>query len=52
MTGWNVPRLSRHGLTARDFPALATAAQASSSMKGNPIRLPDEALVEALAEAL
>lgn len=52
VAGWNVPRLSRHGLTARDFPALATAAQASSSMKGNPIRLPDEALVEALAEAL
>lgn len=52
VTAWKVPRLSRHGISPADFPALVAAAQASSSMKGNPVRLPDEALVEALAEAL
>lgn len=49
---WPVPRLSRFGITASDFPALIQAAQASSSMKGNPIRLPDAVLGQALAEAL
>ena len=52
VAGWQVPRLARYGLTPTDFPALAQAAQASSSMKGNPIRLPDAVLQQALAEAL
>ena len=52
VAGWPVPRLSRFGIDASEFPALIQAAQASSSMKGNPIRLPDAALGQALAEAL
>lgn len=52
VAGWPVPRLSRYGISATDFPALIQAAQASSSMKGNPIRLPDAVLGEALSEAL
>lgn len=50
--GWSVPRLGGYGITASEFPALIRAAQSSSSMKGNPIRLPDAVLGEALAEAL
>ncbi len=52
VAGWKIPRLARYGLTPSDFPALIEAAQASSSMKGNPIRLPDRVLEQALAEAL
>jgi alcohol dehydrogenase class IV len=52
VSGWPVPRLSRFGISTADFPALIQAAQGSSSMKGNPIRLPDESLAQALAEAL
>ena len=49
--GWQIPRLSHHGLRVSDFPELVRAAQASSSMKGNPIRLTDEVLSQVLAEA-
>ena len=48
---WQIPRLAQYGLRVSDFPELIRAAQASSSMKGNPIRLPDEVLGEVLAEA-
>lgn len=48
---WQIPRLAQHGLQVSDFPELIRAAQASSSMKGNPIRLPDEVLGQVLAEA-
>jgi alcohol dehydrogenase class IV len=49
--GWPIPRLSQHGLRVSDFPELIRAAQASSSMKGNPVRLTDEVLSQVLAEA-
>ena len=49
--GWQIPRLAHHGLRVSDFPELVRAAQASSSMKGNPIRLTDEVLGQVLAEA-
>ena len=49
--GWPIPRLAHHGLRVSDFPELVRAAQASSSMKGNPIGLPDEVLLQVLAEA-
>ena len=48
---WQIPRLAQYGLRVSDFPELIRAAQASSSMKGNPIRLPDEVLGQVLAEA-
>ena len=48
---WQIPRLASYGLRVSDFPELIRAAQASSSMKGNPIRLPDEVLGQVLAEA-
>ena len=49
--GWQIPRLAQYGLRVSDFPELVRAAQASSSMKGNPIRLTDEVLLQVLAEA-
>jgi alcohol dehydrogenase class IV len=49
--GWQIPRLAQYGLRVSDFPELIRAAQASSSMKGNPIRLTDEVLSQVLAEA-
>lgn len=52
VAAWTVPRLGEQGITAAEFPALIHAAQASSSMKGNPIRLPDTVLGGILAEAL
>jgi alcohol dehydrogenase class IV len=48
---WQIPRLASYGLRVSDFPELIRAAQASSSMKGNPIRLTDEVLGQVLAEA-
>ena len=51
MHGWQIPRLAQYGLRVSDFPELVRAAQASSSMKGNPIRLTDEVLNQVLAEA-
>lgn len=49
--GWQIPHLAHHGILASDFPELIRAAQAASSMKGNPIRLSDEVLSLVLAEA-
>ena len=49
--GWPIPRLAQYGLRVSDFPELVRAAQASSSIKGNPIRLTDEVLLQVLAEA-
>ena len=40
------------GLKVADIRAVATASQASSSMKANPVALPFEALVSVLEEAL
>ena len=44
--------LASLGLKVADIRAIATASQASSSMKANPVALPFEALVSVLEEAL
>jgi alcohol dehydrogenase class IV len=46
-----VPRLSEFGLTEDGFPAAVAKSQKSSSMKGNPIELTDEELLEILRQA-
>jgi alcohol dehydrogenase class IV len=47
-----VPRLSGFGVTEADLPAIAGAAQQSSSMKGNPVALSSDELVAILTAAL
>ena len=46
-----IPRLSAHGLTPALARDLLSAARASSSMRGNPIDLTDEELLEIVREA-
>ena len=52
MSNWGLPRLGQMGLTAGALDAIASEAEASSSMKGNPVALKREALVEIMAAAL
>lgn len=47
----NVPPLTEFQLKEDDFPALVSNARNSSSMKGNPITLTDEELMEILKKA-
>ena len=44
----NIPRLRDIGITERDFPAIVEKSKNSSSMKGNPVQLPDEELTRIL----
>jgi alcohol dehydrogenase class IV len=44
--------LSQFGLKERDFPDAVARARKSSSMKGNPIELTDEELMEILKKAI
>ena len=46
-----VPALSEFGLTQEDFPTAVAKSQKSSSMKGNPIELTDDELLEILSQA-
>jgi alcohol dehydrogenase class IV len=46
-----VPALSGFGLTEQDFPTAVAKSQKSSSMKGNPIQLTDDELLEILRKA-
>jgi alcohol dehydrogenase class IV len=46
-----VPSLTEFGLAERDFPDAVAKAQKSSSMKGNPIKLTDDELLEILKKA-
>jgi alcohol dehydrogenase class IV len=48
----NVPRLSAYGVHEGDIGRIAAAARQASSMKGNPVELTDEELVEALGSSL
>jgi alcohol dehydrogenase class IV len=48
----NVPPLSDFGLTEDDFPMVVEKARNASSMKGNPILLTDEELIEILRKAI
>ncbi len=43
-----VPPLGEFGLKEQDFPTLVANAQKSSSMKGNPVKLTDDELMEIL----
>jgi alcohol dehydrogenase class IV len=47
-----VPGLSNFGLTPHDFSAVVKKSQQASSMKGNPVRLSNEALTEILKASL
>ena len=47
-----IPALSSYGLTQSAFPELIEKASASSSMKGNPVRLTNEEMTEILNNAL
>jgi len=44
----NVPPLAEFGLKEQDFPAVAAKSRKSSSMKGNPVTLTDDELMEIL----
>jgi alcohol dehydrogenase class IV len=46
-----VPPLSVYGIKEADFPAVVVKAQKASSMKGNPIRLTEEELLNVLQKA-
>jgi alcohol dehydrogenase class IV len=48
----SVPRLSKFGLAQNDLPDIAGKAQKSSSMKGNPVQLTLEELIEILEKSL
>ena len=48
----SVPALATFGLTAQDLPAVVEKAGRSSSMKGNPIQLTAEELMDILKAAL
>lgn len=47
----SVPRLKDMGLSASDFDAVAEASALSSSMKGNPVRLNRDELIQVLHES-
>jgi len=46
-----VPSLAEFGLKEQDFPMVVAKARKSSSMKGNPIELTDEELMEVLKKS-
>jgi alcohol dehydrogenase class IV len=48
---FEIPSLVEFGLKEKNFPTVAAKAQRSSSMKGNPIKLTDNELVEILKES-
>lgn len=51
VTGLKVPALSACGISPEDFTEVAAKAASASSMKGNPVQLSMENLVEILAKA-
>jgi alcohol dehydrogenase class IV len=51
-TTLGLPGLRRYGLSENDFPAVAAKAKNASSMKGNPIELSDEDLINILRQAI
>jgi alcohol dehydrogenase class IV len=50
-SGFKLPSLSEFGLREQDLPAIVARSQKSSSMKGNPITLTDEELMDILKKA-
>jgi alcohol dehydrogenase class IV len=49
---FGLPGLRKYGLSQEDLPALAAQAKKASSMKGNPIELRVEELIEVLRRAM
>jgi alcohol dehydrogenase class IV len=49
---FEIPRLGEYGLRRNEFDDLVNKAQASSSMKGNPVRLSDEDCLEILEASI
>ena len=47
-----IPGLAQHGMTPNRIPDLVTKARAASSMKGNPLPLTDDELVEIATASL
>jgi alcohol dehydrogenase class IV len=47
-----IPPLARFGLAERDIPQLVSLARKSSSMRYNPLTLPDDVLAEVLRRAI
>ena len=47
-----LPRLAHYGLTAADLPGLVPLAQRASSMRGNPLPLTDDEVLEILRRSL
>jgi len=47
-----LPGLRRYGLTENDLPTAVAKARNASSMKGNPIELTDEELIQILRQAI
>jgi alcohol dehydrogenase class IV len=47
----DIPSLAAYGIRSTDFPAIASQAMKSSSMKGNPVPLSENDLIEILSEA-
>ncbi|MBN2029463.1 iron-containing alcohol dehydrogenase [bacterium] len=48
----NIPGLSQYGLAKKDFPELVGKVKQASSMKGNPIDLTDEEILNILNHAM
>ncbi len=51
-TEFSLPGLSEYGLRGEDLPAVVAQAKKASSMKGNPIELRDDELLEILSKAM
>jgi alcohol dehydrogenase class IV len=49
---FGLPGLHHYGLSENDFPAVAAKARNASSMKGNPIELSDDDLINILRQAI
>jgi alcohol dehydrogenase class IV len=47
-----LPGLRKYGLSENDFPTVAAKARNASSMKGNPIKLTDEELINILRQTI
>jgi alcohol dehydrogenase class IV len=47
-----IPSLAAYGMTAADIPVVVAKAKQASSMKGNPVTLPDDVLQALLVGAL
>lgn len=49
---FNLPGLSAYGLRQEDVPAIAAQAKKASSMKGNPVELHNDEIIDSLEKAM